>query len=212
MTFSALEDSGPQDVGKLILREAYKRIGISVNFLALPGRRTLVESNSGRTDGEVARIIGIENEYQNLVRVPIAISQLDGVAFVKKSGLVVGGWSSLKNYTIGAFSGSKFVEKNAVGMDVVYLPGAKNLFPMLESGRIDLIVIPYLSGLKFIKKNSLLGFKALAPSLTTTKLYHYLHKKHQKILPRLTEVLEIVARENRIQSIRDDYIAALKGE
>ena len=64
IVFSALEDSGPQEVAKLVLREAYERIGFTVRFSTLPGERALLESNAGRTDGEVARIGGIEKKYK----------------------------------------------------------------------------------------------------------------------------------------------------
>jgi len=210
MTFSALEDSGPQEVAKLVLREAYERIGITFEFRALPGERALIESNAGRTDGEVARIDGIGKKYKNLIRVPIAISQLDGIAFSINPALSSNGWDSLKGYRIGAFTGSKFVERNTAGMKVDYQPGVKNLFSMLERGRLDVIVIPYLSGLRYIKKNSLNGIKALSPPLATIRLYHYLNIKHRTILPRITEALEAMEKAGRIQMQRDSFVAGLK--
>jgi hypothetical protein len=210
MTFSALEDSGPQEVAKLVLREAYERIGITFQFRAMPGERALVESNAGRTDGEVARLKGIDKKYENLVRVPVAISQLEGIAFTKNPALTSNGWDSLKDYRIGAFTGSKFVERNTAGMKVDYQPGVKNLFSMLERGRLDVIVIPYLSGLRYIKKNSLSGFKALLPPLTTIRLYHYLNVKHRSILPGITEALKAMEKAGRIQMHRENFIAGLK--
>ena len=46
-----------------------------------------------------------------------------------------------------------------MGMDVNYSPGMKKLFSMLERNRVDIIVIPYLSGLTYIKEKSLVGVK-----------------------------------------------------
>ncbi len=209
MYFSALENSGPQEVAKLVLREAYERIGVSAQFKPMPGERALIESNLGRTDGEVARISGIEKKYDNLIRIPIAISRLEGVAFSIDPDLSVNGWNSLKDYRIGAFTGSKFVERNTRGMDVDYSPGVKNLFSMLERDRVDMIIIPYLSGLKYIKDQSLVGFTRLTPPLIEIKLYHYLNKKHLEILPRITKALEAMENENRIRALRNGFISEL---
>lgn len=206
LKFSALEDSGPQEVAKLVLREAYVRLDLSVEFITLPGERALTESNAGRVDGELARVSGLEKKYPNLVRVPVAVSQLDGVVFSRKHDFPIEGWHSLKGYNIGAFTGSKFVENNTVGMDVVYVPGVKNLFSMLGRDRLDVIVIPYLSGLRYIKKHTLTGFRKLKPALTTLNLYHYLHIKNLPLLPRLTAVLKKMEKEKRIKAIRDEYV------
>jgi len=210
LAFSALEDSGPQEVAKSVLREAYRRIGISIDFVTMPGERALLESNAGRNDGEVVRIGGIEKKYSNLIRVPVSISQLDGVAFTKHVSIPIEGWHSLKGHSIGAFTGSKFVENNTTDMEVTYVPGVKNLFAMLQRNRLDLVVIPYLSGLRYIKNHSISGFKALSPPLITIKLYHYLHKKNRSLLPKITKSLEIVQKNNRIRQLRREYIASLQ--
>ncbi len=211
LKFSALEDSAPQEVAKLVLREAYARIGQPIEFVTLPGERALTESNAGRVDGELARVAGMEKKYPNLIPVPVVISQFDGVAFSRKHDFPIDGWHSLKGYNIGAFTGSKFVENNTAGMDVVYVPGVKNLFSMLDRDRLDVIVIPYLSGLRYIKKNALTGFRKMKPALKTFTLYHYLHVRNLYLLPRITVVLKRMEKEKRIQAIRQEYVGRFQG-
>jgi polar amino acid transport system substrate-binding protein len=209
LVFSALEGSGPQEVAKSVLAEAYRHIGIPIQFVALPGERALAESNSGRNDGEVARLTGLQKKYNNLIRVPISVSQLDGVAFTRNLDIHTDGWHRLKNLRIGAFIGSKFVERNAASLNVLYVPAVSNLFRMLERDRLDVIVIPYLTGLNYIKENSLAGIRALTPSLTTIKLYHYVHKNHIDLLPRINASLEAMLEQGRIEHHRQAFISNL---
>jgi len=67
-----------------------------------------------------------------------------------------------------------------------------------------------ISGLKFIKSHSLSGIKALLPPLITIKLYHDLHKKHLKVLPRIVESLEAIDKISRIRILRTEYVASLQ--
>lgn len=54
-------------ISEVITRKAYKRIGIDVEILKVPGERALRMANSGKADGEVQRIDGISANYHNLI-------------------------------------------------------------------------------------------------------------------------------------------------
>ena len=53
-----------------IYAEAFKRLGYGFRLLSLPGERSLVDANSGYTDGEALRASYLDpNVYPNLIRV-----------------------------------------------------------------------------------------------------------------------------------------------
>ena len=56
LVFSTIEGSVNAEVSSQVMIEAYKRIGVEIEILALPGKRTLIVSNSGELDGELFRL------------------------------------------------------------------------------------------------------------------------------------------------------------
>ena len=54
-----------------ILKHAYKKLGIIIQFDKSPGKRGLILSNEGQRDGEIFRIRGINKKYRNLIMVSV---------------------------------------------------------------------------------------------------------------------------------------------
>lgn len=73
-------------VSQAVMKEAYKQLDISVSITELPAERALIESNAGRSDGEVNRIDDLEANYPNLVRVPVSVTRIEAVVFSKTNG------------------------------------------------------------------------------------------------------------------------------
>jgi hypothetical protein len=72
-------------------------------------------SNSGQVDGEMWRIIDIDIEYKNLIRVPLGVWAHPELAFVKKD-IQLDGWASLAPYRVAYRKGTKVVENNIKGI------------------------------------------------------------------------------------------------
>jgi len=208
LTFSKSNDP-VANISEKILQEAYAKVGIKVNTLVLPSERSLQMSNSGRTDGEINRIKGIDNTYLNLRRVPISINILEGVVFSKDLKFELKNWNSLKPYKIGIRRGTKFAEYGTKGMMVRALTNNEQLFQMLDNRRHDIVVTSRLEGLEQIQKLQLNKVLIIEPPLITLKLYHYLHKKHTHLLTRIQSVLEKMRESGRIKTIRQEAIEEL---
>ena len=53
-----------------ILQYMLKDIGYRLETVELPAERGLVYTNSGKVDGEMSRVEGMQKRYQNLIPVP----------------------------------------------------------------------------------------------------------------------------------------------
>lgn len=190
------------EIAEQVVKAAYQRIGISVDTTVLPPERSLLNSNQGLSDGEISRVAGLEKIYPNLIMIPVAVSSFDGVVFTKKTEFKVNGWNSLKQYSLCIRLGVKFAQQGTQGMKVVAVQSIDQCFKMLNNGRIDLVVESRDDGLYTIKKLKLQGIHVLEPPLETTNLYHYLHKKHMDLVPRVTKALTEMESEGRIKEIR----------
>ena len=58
-----------------------------------------------------------------------------------------------------------------------------------------------------VDQNALQRIAILEPPIQRDPLFHYLHKKHATIVPKMTAVLQEMADEGRIQSITEEVEA-----
>ncbi|WP_028103413.1 substrate-binding periplasmic protein [Pseudoduganella violaceinigra] len=189
-------------VAEQIMREAYRRMGISLTVHKLPGERTLVYANEGKMDGELYRKLGMEREYPNLVIVPVPLQTYEIVIFSHGTSFVVSGWESLRPYTLGFTRGIKIVHENTHGMRIEPVPTMALAFEKMMVGRTDLVLGNRASGLAIIKSMNLEGITVLEPALASFPVYHYLHKKHASMVPELTRVLREMLADKTIERIQ----------
>ncbi len=205
--------SGAKDpvtvISAKVLKEAYQRLNIDVQLENYPSARSLAFSNQGITGGEVGRIQGIDNDYPNLLRVPVVINIVEGVLFSKEKISGVIDWQDLEHYVIGIKRGDIFIEKGTESMNVVPVDDARQLMSMLEKDRTDIVVLAKMTGLTILKELNLKNIITIKPAISTVNLYHYLHKKNSALLPQLTTILREMAAEGRITEIRAEAISEL---
>ncbi|EPJ51079.1 MAG: hypothetical protein OFPI_18380 [Osedax symbiont Rs2] len=189
-----------------IMKSAYKKIGLAVEIHYLPGKRALIYSNSGHSDGELFRIEGIENNYHNLIRIPVALIELETIAFARRNDIVIQGWPSLKPYKIGYLRGFKKAEKNTQGMKVHLADQMSSLFKLLVNGSVDLIVESRIGGGYSLAPYAHFGIRPIEPPIDKFKIYHYLHKSNKSLIPRLTETLQEMKTSGDVKKIVEEMI------
>ncbi|SCK13347.1 ABC transporter substrate-binding protein [Vogesella sp. LIG4] len=194
------------DVTYRILQEAYRRLGIRLSSVALPVERSLRYSNSGGTDGEVMRIAGLEQDYPNLVRVPVPLLEVRMQAFTTGANYPVHGWQSLQNYRLCVRSGIRIVLQHTEGMQREITHSEQQLFSMLRAGRCDMAILSQDSWL-LIDRLHQGPLHALEPPLSSEPLYHYLNKRRAALLPGLTAVLRDMQRDHSMQRILQQFDA-----
>lgn len=192
-----------------ILKEAYQRLGIAIVHEPLPPFRSLEMVNAGEIDGELSRVAGIEQQFPNLVMAPVPIIMLDNVVFTKQAEFAVTGWESLRPYPMALLTGLKLIEKHTQGMMRTFVSQPAQLFYMLNKDRVDIVVYSRLDGLELLRQLQLPDIRILEPPVSQVPLYHYLHKKHQPLVERLTQALQALETEGRLRSIREETVKKL---
>jgi len=185
-----------------VVKELYQRMGVKLKIRFRPLKRALFESNRGWVDGEMMRTASIEKDYENLVRIPVVIGTMPISVFTKKEVFPVEGWESLKPYRIGFLRGMESIERGTKGMRRNRSNTSTALFQMLDKNRVDVVIFFQLGGLSVIKDQNLQGrVRLLSPPLMELKLYHYLHKKHQALIPEFTKVLRQMEQDGTVQRL-----------
>lgn len=176
---------------QVVSTEAFRRLGVELKLVTLPSERSLVAANASDVDGEGLRIAGLNEQYPNLVRVPERYTNISFVAFSKDATIALDkGWESLRAHRVAFIGGWKMFETNAtVARTVHRVDKAEQMFRMLEEGRVDLVLYTRADGLALVRSLGLSSIAPLSPSLRDVDMFLYLNKRHESLVPRLTQTL-----------------------
>ena len=213
LRFAAAETADAR-AAAAILTEAYGRLGIEIEVEYLNGKLALARADSGLYDGDVQRIDGIARRFPNLIQVQIPVNYLEGVAFTNRSDTDVSGWHSLRVYRVGIVKGILFAEEGTQGMEVSRVASNEQLVELLAENRIDLAVMPRISGLvaaqvpKEVSENRS-DIQASGAVLETLFLYNYLNARHENLVPQVERVLKQMLLEGTTKRIRHEVYSGL---
>lgn len=191
LTFSTGEKFPMTPVASAVLATAYQKLGIQLMIKKFPIRRSLMLANTGATDGELFRGKIDSKHYPNLIKIPVSLATGRLMIFTKSANLQVDGWESLIDYRVGCHTDINEVKihKNEF-KSFKEMASNMRLFNMLARDRLDILILPYLVGVNELKKLNRSDIKMLSTPLEANKLYHYLHIKHRKLVPKITQVLQ----------------------
>ncbi|MDA7916826.1 transporter substrate-binding domain-containing protein [bacterium] len=179
------------------LREVLASIDLELEVQRHQSARCFELSNSGQVDGELWRIHGIEAEYTNLVRVPVALWSHPELAFVQND-LELDGWASLAPYRVAYRVGTKIVENNIEGIVTKKVPlqTIAEGFDLLAKGEVDVVISDNIVGSLLLEdeKYGTSGIKQVERPLDSALLYTYLHRKHAD---RISDLAEAIKRAKR---------------
>jgi len=214
LIFTTLNGLTFPKIGEKIMQEAYRRLGnIKINVVEEPAARALVSANSGRVDGELARIKSLSSKLNNLIRISTLIMEFDIVCFVKSRSINIYNIDSLMSYRVGVQRGYVQVEKISKDIqDRELVTNNDSLFKMLEHGRLDIVITDRVNGEMTLEKFGFKDIRAVGPALGTLPLFHYLHKKNIHYVKKLERVLKQMKREGVIKKITKETIVNLKNE
>ena len=207
MVFSTINGLSIIPVGEQILKEAYQQLGVDIRVEEYPGERSLVAANTGKTDGELGRIQGMEKEYSNLVMVPVPLFELSVSAFSNQA-ISINTVDDLKKYRIGFVGGTKVVEGMTADFPNRLRVGRPDqLFQMLLLGRIDVALDMTEDGLIVLQSDKYKTIKMISPKLVKANIYHYLNKKHADVLPAITKVMQTMLDNGTFKKEQDAFWA-----
>lgn len=199
----AVPESEPAYFAFAVLKEAYARIGIKASMRRLPAPRCLVESNGGTLDGEADRTLAIEDQYNNLIRVPTSFVSVLNMAFTCRSYLDISSVEDISQYRVGILNGFKVAEEYTHGFPNLYKGDSwSKLLSLLEQNRLDIVIAPkeILSAARTSEVKECV--RMLEPPLIVTPLYHYLNKKHAALVPQIDSVLKEMVVNGEIEAIK----------
>jgi len=194
----------------LIVKNMFQRINVDAKTVLLPSERSLINANAGINDGNIARIKGLEKKYKNLRMVPGKIIDFNFVVFTKNKNHKIKNWDDLEPYNVAFINGWKVFEKKVSRYkSLVKTRDSQQLFKLLKKDRIDIALYDQWSGVWWTRNNNSQKIHYLLPPIASYQLYLYLNKKHEKLVPQLSQALQSMKDDGTYQRIYDQTLNRL---
>lgn len=212
LKIAMLAKSETQNIAMCLLKEAYRQIGIAVTFNAFPTTRSLKLSNSGAYDGEASRILAAQQTYPNLIPIMTPTLNMRATAFtIKHTNFKPEGFASLAPYRVLIHKTVIFFENGTKNLpNVIKASDFDAPFKMLKKDRGDIIATAYLAGISRLRSLKMDNVVALKPPIVEVPLYHFLNKKHTKLVPLISQQMIRMQKSGRIEQIYQQYVEQLK--
>lgn len=193
------------DAARQILREVYFKLGYGLDFAFVYGDRGLVDSAAGRADGELARVAGVERDFPALLKIPVSHIATQQMAFARDKSIKVRNWRSLMPYKIVLDKGDEIAEQNTRNMKRFLASSEVVALKMVENRKMDIAIADRFNGLNALEKLGFDDVHMLQPAIQVVPLYHYVNRKHAKLLSRITFVMRSMQTSGRMNEILEEH-------
>jgi len=205
------EDSLAYKFLNMTYAEVFRRLDIPLEFLYRPLKRGTHDIESGKYDGEVARVFAYQSSHPTLIRVEEFLYNTNVSAFASTSfSETLQGWQSLKGsdykieYPRGVVISRVNLEKLVPPKNLSTAHNAEQGLKKLLRGRSDiyvgddLVVFPLLSAMSGDDNGKIHKVGVLQ----SVPLHMYIHQKNKLLEPRLSKVIKEMKDEGLINQYR----------
>lgn len=198
LVFSAVEGGDGMETGSKLLTKAYKHLNIDVKIAHLPAGRGLRMSSKGETDGEVGRIKEVGLSNPSLIRVDVPVYAVT-LSLYSTRKILISSLEDVNSLSVICVRGIVKVELLAeeLGFKCVYARDLNQGVDMLLKERADVLIAADKSLGRLFSDLENVSLHRVYPDFATFTLYHYLHRKHQKWVQPITEVLNELQQSRR---------------
>lgn len=206
LVFSSIEKTPVTVLCTRILSLAYLDLGITIQVVEAPTRRSLKMANAGLVDGELFRIAGMEDHYHNLIPVPYPLFEGRLLAITLDPTLNHWDPALLENKVIGLRRGILVAERATLGMNTVMVNDFGQMLNLLQMGRIDVGIVSQVGGIMPLTEEQRASVMILNEPILDFQIYHYLHVKHRDKAPALAAAIKRLTDSGVTQEILEDIL------
>lgn len=187
-----------------IVYEVFNRLGIEVSITIENMDIGLRGVNAGVYDGICNQTKGVEENYDQLIRIPVETAVCHFYALTRENDtFVCDSWEGLSGKRVGSLSGKPFVAGAMPETIVSYVerPSMSLLYAALLAGDCDVIIIADTSGKDADQLVVPAGVR-VAGITDTHSCSIFLHKKHAALVEAVTAELEAMRQEGSLARLK----------
>lgn len=196
-------------VAHQLLGEIYRRCGLDLQIEILPPARATLTAQANRVDGELMRTFDYGREHPELLRVTPPYYRVAVHAFwLRSRALTVRSSADLLRYSVCALRGVSFVPQFTRGHPALTLvQNNAQMFRMLESGRVDLVLNGLLSSQATLARLQLTDVDT-SPELGRLDLFHYLRPQRAREAALLGDTIQRLRASGELDRMTARYESA----
>lgn len=205
-----LEDSAISDISEQVMKEAFRRAGLLLQFKSLPLPRSIEAANDGDIDGDLMRIADVARLYPDLIAVPTPINRIDVAIYGATDAIRTRTRAEIAGLRIGFPRGIFVLKRYSQGMSATEAQTMAASFEMLANARIDAVMMVYLDIETRLADGRLQGAVAWPKAWASEPAFFYLNRRHAALVPRLDAALVQMKSEGLIDKYYADTLQRLK--
>ncbi len=202
LTFNRPQSSPQTNYIIELLTLAYHDIGYTLHIIDFSKENALVAANSGVLDGQLGRNISIESHYRNLQRVDYSLLTFNLMLYQQ---CIPTPFAQLPSITVltGSPVQSFYLQEMQFAGDIIRV---KNI-----STQLNLLLQQKVAGALLLdfSANTEVVYAAhtcmQTQRLTRYSLYHYLHKRHNQLQPKITQALIKLHSNGTVYALKAKY-------
>lgn len=201
--FASIELLIEQEVGRIVLAQVYKNIGINITISPLPGKRAQHVANAGIKDGEIMRIWTYGDDNPNTIRVPTPYYYLETMPFVlKNSKISILLKEDLAKYRLTKIRGVKHTNNITQDLTNIYeMSSTDEMFKLLLSGKVDVVLTNTLDGNIALNRLGISNVITMDKPLVRLSLYHYIHQNNKALVPLVDKEIQRLKSNGELDSL-----------
>jgi len=175
------------------LSDAFATLGYRLELAFFPGTRALAQANTGIVDGVFTHPKGNAFKYINLLPVETPTTEVEIGLYSRNDGGDKR-WTQRVLKRVAFVQGMNLPDNFEVRDSKVQTSkSAQQSLKLLQSERVDAILIADMTLQVILDSTPELAqnLMELTPKITPFKLHTYLHKRHEALLPALSEQLRL---------------------
>lgn len=191
-----------------VYQEAFERMGLSVEFITLPGRRIIYFVNDGVIDGDASRIKNFQqitsDNTENYLLVDEPIITIELVVIVKKDvDFESVDWETVNTGKVAYISGSMHIKNNVAVHNRVALSKASTVLEMVKRGRAQSAVLFKVVAKELINNNKDYSnyLKIITKPIDSFYLYPFINKKHIGLREKFIKTLQEMKLDGTYEAI-----------
>ncbi|MCD1598405.1 transporter substrate-binding domain-containing protein [Rheinheimera aquimaris] len=202
LIFRSALDTPAAQYSQALLSEAYKAMGIPVEFITVPLGRSLIESNRGNLSGELARVLEATQSYPNLRAVPYVLFDTDVNLYVNQTKCAGCSLSTVNSvvYIRGAVILENMLQALPSDIKLIQAADTAAARQLYEQQKVDAALF-----VAYSLPEQPQGFDSMMQTLKTVPDYHMLHKRYQPLLQALAKTLFKLEADGTAARLRQQF-------
>lgn len=180
----------------------YKQLGYTLKIVDFDYQSALVAANEGVLDGQLGRVSDVSEQYPALIKIniPILHSNLQLLSYCEKCSVS----ESSSIVIIGShLAPAGYLKAHDYKGELIEVKSSSTQLNLLIQKKVSAALAIDFHIKKYLDKLQSLDITNRA--VHKINIYHYVHKKHTKLVPKINQVLEKMMEKGTIKMLKQKY-------